>query len=81
MDHPHPRRETLEKADATSRLAALTLILHAHPTTGTGQLPDLDEQTLTTLTPTWISLLDDGSYQLTEAAADHLPIYQPTPPA
>lgn len=70
----------LKKADAATRLAALALVLDADPTTGRGHLPDsLPEQVLTALTPKWIELLDGGGYQLSDAAADTLPVYQPVP--
>jgi hypothetical protein len=70
----------LKKTDAATRLAALALVLDADPTTGCGHLSDgLPEQVLTALTPKWIVLLDDGGYQLAEAAGDTLPVSQPTP--
>jgi hypothetical protein len=70
----------LKKADAATRLAALALVLDADPTTGCGHLPDgLPEQVLAALTPKWIVLLDGGGYQLSDAAADTLPVSQPTP--
>ncbi|WP_055410399.1 hypothetical protein [Frankia sp. ACN1ag] len=72
----------LKKTDAAARLLALALVLDADPTTGRGHLPDdLPEQVLAALTPKWIVLLDGGGYQLTDAAADTLPVYQPTPQA
>jgi hypothetical protein len=70
----------LKKTDAATRLAALALVLDADPTTGCGHLSDgLPEQVLTALTPKWIDLLDGGGYQLSDAAADTLPVSQPTP--
>jgi hypothetical protein len=45
------------------------------PPTGCGRLPDgLPEQVLTALIPKWIDLLAGGGYQLSEAAADTLPV-------
>jgi hypothetical protein len=68
----------LKKTTATSRLTALALVLAADPTTGVGVLPDLAEQVLADLSPKWITLLDGGGYQLSDLAADCLPvIHQP----
>lgn len=63
----------LKKASATTRLAALTLVLHADPTTADGVLPDLPEQVVADLTPAWITPRGSGGYQLSEIAAGHLP--------
>ena len=66
--------KALKKTDATTRLAALYLILHADPLTGTGTLPDhLMAQVLDALDPGWITRDRDGGYQMAETTAGYLP--------
>lgn len=64
----------LKKTDAAARLAALWLILHADPTTGTGTIPgQVPEQILAGLDPGWITHDGNGGYQMSQIAAGYLP--------